>query len=376
MDTYELLQTLTETPGPSGFEADVAAVIQQMWEPLVDSIEMDRTGSLIARKKGDGSAKSSKEKRPTILLATHMDELGLMVSQIIDFKGNGFLRVVELGGVDRRQLFGQQVVIHGFDRTEKAPRNMIGIIGSPPDRLLPAARKGKTFNFESYVVDPGLPYETLSRYISVGDAVSFRQPLRKLKSGRVTGKALDNRASVAALTLCLQALQNRPHDWDVLAVATCQEESGLLGAANTGYRYRPDIAVAIDVTFGKGPGATTESCFNMGGGPVVGFMPDTHPTVRTGLMKAAEGIEMKVQKEFASYPGGTDGYYLQIAAEGIPTGILSIPLRYMHTMVESISKKDVERTGRLLAEYILSLDEQTLERFAKEMMDVEEGSNS
>ena len=124
METFDLLQTLSETPGPSGFEADIAAVIQAIWAPLVDEILIDRLGNVIARKKGTGSITAAQENRPSILLAAHMDEIGLMVSKVIEYKGNGFLRVVSLGGVDIRHIYGQQVVVHGT-------KNLRGVIGAP-----------------------------------------------------------------------------------------------------------------------------------------------------------------------------------------------------------------------------------------------------
>lgn len=359
MDTFELLKTLTETPGPSGFERDIAAIIQEIWEPLVNEIHHDPTGSLVAIKHGRGG--DSGGVRPRILLAAHMDELGLMVTKIVDFKGNGFLKVINLGGVDVRQLLNQRVMVHG-------QRNLPGLLAAAPDSLLPEDKQNKPADYEVLVVDTGLPYSELTELVQIGDAISFSQPLRKLQGNQVSGKALDNRCSVAAVTLCLELLQQRPHLWDVIAVATCQEETRLLGAANTAFRYRPDIAIAIDVTFGQGPGTADPNTFKLGEGAVISYTPDSHPAVPQGLQQAADKIEMKVQSEYASAGGGTDAYALQIAQGGIPTGIVGIPLRYMHTMVESINTKDVERTGRLLAEYIANLDPDTITKMRDALM--------
>ncbi|MFK7803584.1 MAG: M42 family metallopeptidase [Anaerolineae bacterium] len=369
MNSFDLLQTLCETPGPSGFEGDIAAVIQQIWEPLTDEISVDRTGSLSARRKGSGSIRESNEKRPTIMLAAHMDELGLMVTNLLEHGGNGFLRVINLGGVDWRQTAGQMVVVHGFDPDSGSPKNLPGVIGNLPGSMLPLEHQGKPYTYQTLVVDTGLPFETLSRYVSIGNAISFHRPLQKLQDMRVAGKALDNRCSVAIVTICLEQLASRTHDWDVLAVATSQEETRLLGAFNTANAFKPDLAIAIDVTFGNGPLAADERTFKLGDGPVVGHMPDTHPGVRDGLKQAAKNLDMKVQKEYAARPGGTDAFHLQIAAEGIPTGIIGVGLRYMHTMTEHIDIRDVERTGRLLAEYIAGLNDDTLSDFQKMMMD-------
>ncbi|MFT5193963.1 MAG: putative aminopeptidase FrvX [Cellvibrionaceae bacterium] len=369
MNSFDLLQTLCETPGPSGFEEDIAAVIQEIWEPLTDEISVDRTGSLSARRKGSGSIREGSDRRPTIMLAAHMDELGLMVTKLLEYGGNGFLRVTNLGGVDWRQTAGQMVMVHGFDPISGAPKNLPGVIGNLPGRMLPAEYQGKPYTHKTLVVDTGLPFETLKNYVSVGNAISFHRPLHKLQDYRVAGKALDNRCSIAIVTICLEQLVNRNHEWDVLAVATSQEETGLLGAFNTANNFKPDIAIAIDVTFGSGPLASDERTFKLGEGPVIGHMPDTHPGVRAGLKQVAEKLEMNVQSEYGARPGGTDAYHLQIAAEGIPTGIIGVGLRYMHTMTEHIDVRDVERTGRLLAEYIAELNDETISGFRAMMMD-------
>lgn len=358
MDTFELLKTINETPGPSGFEHDIATVIREIWEPLVNESNIDRVGSLIGIKHGREPKKEPDQPRRRILLAAHMDELGLMVSNVVEHNGWGYLRVTNLGGVDIRQLYNQRVVVHGR-------KNLPGVIGSIPGWMLPDEKQGYPFDYETLVIDTGLPYETVHELVSVGDAISFQQTLRKLQSARVAGKALDNRASVTAVTICLEHLQTRQHEWDVIAVATCQEETRLLGAATTAHTYQPDIAIAIDVTFGNGPGATDHRTFKLGDGPVISHAPDVHPGVSKAIGKAAKEIEMGTQGEHAVRGGGTDAYYMQIARAGIPTAVVSIPLRYMHTMVESVSLKDIERVGRLLAEFIISLDGQTMDELTK-----------
>lgn len=372
METFDLLQTLCETPGPSGFEDGIAAVIQEIWDPLTDDSSIDLTGSLTTLRKGNGpkiKMADGTERRPMIMLAAHMDELGLMVTNILDHNGNGFLRTVHLGGVDWRQTAHQRVMVHGFDPETGAPKNLPGVIGNLPGFMLPKEKQGKPYTYETLVVDTGLPYETVKKYVSIGNAISFDRKLHKLQGSRVAGKALDNRCSVAILTICLEQLAARTHEWDVLAVATAQEETRLLGAFNVANAQKPDIAIAIDVTFGSGPLASDERTFKLGDGPVIGHMPDTHPGVRDGLKESARDLELKFQSEYGARPGGTDAYNLQIANQGIPTGIIGVALRYMHTMAEHIDMKDVERTGRLLAEYISNLDQDTLPSFSKMMMD-------
>ena len=356
METFDLLKRLTETPGPSGNEAAVPAVVEELWRPLVDETAIDRVGSLAATKRGAGP-----EPRPTILLAAHQDELGLMVTRIVDQHGQGFLRLTNLGGVDRRHLLGQTAVVHGREA-------LTGVLGGLPDSLLPEKARGQAYSYDNLVLDVGLPTERLRQLVSVGDFVSFRQPLRRLHNGRVTGKALDNRASLAAVTICLERLQGRRHTWDVVAVATVQEETAYIGAYTSGYAHQPDVAVAIDVAHAKGPGANDSELSELGGGPLLGMGAEIHPAVYNALRDAAKALEMSVGVEPNATGRGTDAYALQTARAGIPTGLMLIPLRYMHTMVETADLNDIERAGRLLAELIARLDDTFLPDLREELM--------
>lgn len=357
MNTFKLLQKLSETAGPSGQETAVAAVVEELWQPYVDEFRRDLVGNLIAVRHGSGP-----EPRRRILLAAHMDEIALMVSEVVSHNGHGFLRVTSVGGVDKRHLYGQLVTVHGR-------KPLHGVIGNLPAFMLPPEKRNKPFDFETLVVDVGLPLAEVEELVDVGDFVSFRQPLRKLLNGRAAGKALDNRASVAAVTICLKELNKRQHSWDVIAVATSQEETRLLGAFTSAHSQQPDAAVAIDVTFAVGPGAGAEDAFALNGGPVLDIGPNVNPGMYRALKKAADRLEMKTGTDTHGRGSGTDAFGLQIARTGIPTGLVSIPLRYMHTMVETIALKDIKRSGRLLAEFIAGLDEEFLDKIAQEMME-------
>ena len=363
-DLVKLLKLLTETAGPSGSESRISRLIEETWSPLVDSMDSDRVGNLIVVKNG-----SAPSPRPRLLLAAHMDEIGLMVKQLVAYpdeaKGSGFLRMTQVGGVDIRHLVGQTVLVQGSGEGEPA---LIGILGSLPSYMLPNLNSNNAFGYDELVVDVGMPYKELVELVAVGDFITFRQPLRELLNKRVTGKALDNRASVAAVTLCLEYLQERQHDWDVVAVATAQEETALLGAFTSAFSQSPDAAIAIDVTFGKGPGAKDDETFELDDGPTIGLGPNFHPGIYEALNDAAGRLEMKVHAEANWYAGGTDAYELQVARQGIPTGLVSIPLRYMHTMVETVAIRDVKRTGRLLAELVAGLNSDFLDEIALKMM--------
>jgi endoglucanase len=342
-------------------EGQIAARIAKAWEPYVTSVKTDRVGSVIAVREGQGDAP-----RRRILLAAHMDEIALMVRQMTAHNGYGFLRVTNVGGVDIRHLYSQLVTVHGR-------RDLTGVLASLPARMLAEDARDKPYGFNELVVDVGLPAAELEELVDVGDFISFRQPLRDLLGSNVTGKAFDNRASLTAVSCCLEHLSGRSHSWDVVAVATVQEETRLLGAFTSAFAEQPDAAIAIDVTFAKGAGVSSgPGIAELGGGPVLDMGPNVHPGMLAALQETANKLEMDVSLSTHTRGSGTDAFGLQVARAGIPTGLISIPLRYMHTMVETIDTKDVERVGRLLGEFIMTLDDDFVDRLARGMMEDEE----
>ena len=337
-DQTAFLKNLVSLPGLSGYEEPVRQVISDAWRQLVDEISTSPLGSIHALRRGNG-----KEPRPSLLLAAHMDAIGFMVSGIED----EFLRVSRIGGLDPRVLPGQRVTVHG---REELP----GIIVQPPAFSLPA-RTDEVIPIEYLLVDVGLLPSDIPSRVRIGDLVSFAQQPVEMTGNVLVGHSLDNRASVAAVTACLEYLQGRQAAWDVWAVATVQEEENLAGALTSGYGLRPSLAVAIDVTFGSGPGSPENKTFPFGKGLTLGWGPNIHPKLFQAFKDLAEKLEIPYKIEVMPRFSGTDAIGLQVAAEGIPTMVVSIPLRYMHTPVEMVVMKDIERTGRLLAEFVGSL---------------------
>ncbi len=333
------LKDLLSAPGLSIHEGPVAELIRTRWAPLVDEISLSRLGSLHARRKG-----SAAEPRPSILIATHMDAIGLMVTRIED----GFLHLAQVGGVDARVLPGQLVTVHGR-------QDLPGVVIQPSPRLLPPGFEENPVPLEHLLVDTGLLPRRVNELVRVGDLVSFAQPPLELAGETIAGHTLDNRASVAALTVCLETLQNRPHAWDVWAVATVAEEVGLIGAYTSTFQLRPTLVIVLDVTFAKGPGANEWNTFPLGKGPTLVMGANMHPALHKALKDLADKLEIPYAVEYAPTHSGTDASATQVTAEGIPSAVIGIPLRYMHTPVEVVAVKDIRRAGRLLAEFIAGL---------------------
>jgi endoglucanase len=334
------LNSLLSTSGLSGFEAPVRTLIAKAWEPLVDELVTTPLGSLHGNKPG-----CSASSRPKIMLAAHMDAIGMMVTTI----QQEFLHVTGIGGLDPRILPGQPVIVHG-------KQDLLGIIAQPPDHLLPPAHKGSPAPLEWLLVDIGLEAGQVSELVKPGDPISFANLPVQLSDDVVSGHSLDNRASVAALTLCLHELKTTQHDWDVVAVATSQEEETFGGSYTSSFDVLPDIAVAIDVTFAKSPGVSDYNTFELGKGVALGFGPNIHPAIHRSFKDLCARLDIPYHLDVMPAHSGTDAYALQMAANGVPTMVLSIPLRYMHTPVETVHLKDIQRAGHLLAEFIAHLD--------------------
>ncbi len=336
MDNLQFLKSLLSAPGLSGNEQPVLRLIEAKWRPLVDEVSISRLGSLQALKRGSASAK-----RPSVMVATHMDAIGLIVTNVVD----GFLKVSQIGGVDARILPGTPVVVYG-------KRQLAGVVALPPAHTLPEEARDQAVSLRHLIVDVGLPPRSAARLVSVGDLISFDTQPTELAGETLSGHSLDNRASVNALTICLEELQQKVHAWDVWAVATAQEEETFAGAVTSAFELKPDLAVVIDVTFAKGPGAEGWETFPLGKGPTLGWGPNMHPYLYRQFEKLAKSLEIPVVIDVSTAQSGTDAFAVQVSREGIPTMLLEIPVRYIHTPVETVSIKDMQRAGRLLAEFI------------------------
>jgi tetrahedral aminopeptidase len=340
------LKELISAPGISGYETGVRPIIEKAWEPITDQLNLSRLGSLHGLQKGVGG-----EPRPSIMVATHMDAIGLMVNAIV----HGFLRVVAIGGIDVRVLPGQMVTVHGR-------QDLPGMIVTTPARFLPAQAQGGVTPLEYLLVDVGLLPDDVSSLVRVGDPISFAQPHREMGGETLVGHTLDNRAGVAALTEILEILHARSHIWDVWAVATVHEEITYGGALTSAFQLRPSLCVSIDVTFGSEPNSPSHKTFALDKGPILGWGPVVHPTLYRTLKEMGERLEIPVSVEPDPRYTSTDSDVMQVVAEGIPNVVISMPLRYMHTPVEMIALKDISRTARLVAEFIAQLDEKFMEK--------------
>jgi len=338
----KLIKKLSGANGVSGSEEEVKSIISSELEGVCE-IEEDVMGNLVAKKRGG---------KKKVMLAAHMDEIGLMVRHIDD---NGFLKFMTLGGFFDQTILNQRVVVH----SNKGRFN--GVIGSKPPHLMEEKEKDKVVKSKDMFIDvgggDGEAVEKLG--IRVGDYVTFDVPFRELKNGLVTGKAFDNRLGCAVM---IEVMKNVEADHTIYGVGTVQEEVGLKGARTSAYGIEPDIALALDVApAGDFPGTKPEeSRIKVKGGPVITVADGrgrgiiTHPMVRDGLIDAAKKIKVPYQLEVGD-GGTTDTTAIQLTKAGVHSGVVSVPTRYIHTPVEVASIEDIQSTVKLVTRYIEDL---------------------
>lgn len=341
----ELLKKLSESCGISGFEENVREIIKDELDGQVDSMETDIMGNVIATHKGA-------EGKPSVMLASHMDEIGLMVSYIDD---DGFIRFVKIGGINDQMLLNQQVYIQTEDG------EVPGVIGSKPPHITSAEEAKKIIPYQNMFIDIGAnSREQAEDLVSVGDAIVFHTPFRECLNDLVMGKALDNRVGCAVMVEVMKQLDDV--DATVYGVGTVQEEVGLKGAKTSAFKLNPDMAIALDVTIaGDHPGVKPEDAsVKAGKGPVISLADAsgrgliTHPMMKKLLIEAAEAADIDYQVEVGD-GGTTDATAIHLTREGIATATLSSASRYIHTPTSVVNMKDVENTVKLIVEFLKRL---------------------
>ncbi|MGE5532758.1 MAG: M42 family metallopeptidase [Bacillota bacterium] len=309
----------------------------QFMTPYADEIHIDKMENVTAIKKG-------KPKAPKIMLAAHMDEVGLMVKTITK---DGFLQFSKMGGIDDRILPAQKVTIF----TKKG--HLSGIIGSKPPHIQKEEERKKMITYDDLFIDVGAENkeDAANIGVSVGDPIAFDTNYVKLGNDSAMGKAFDNRAGCATMVEALKLLGQT--ECTVCAVGTVQEEVGLRGAATAAFGLDPDLAIVLDVTIaGDVPGVREfDTTVKMGKGPALTISDSgliTHPKVLRWLRETAEEEKIPYQIE-SGLLGSTDAARIAVTRQGIPSGNVSIATRYIHSPVGMVSLKDIENGAKLTA---------------------------
>jgi len=336
-DIKSLLEKLSNAHGISGWEGSIQQIVKEEISPYVDEVRVDRLGNLIATKKGA---------KPSIMIDAHADEIGLMVKQIDE---KGFIRFLRIGGWFDQTLLNQRVIIH----TISGP--IIGVIGSKPPHVMKEEERKKVVEGKDMFIDIGCSSQkdVMDLGIRPGTPISIDRTFASMQGDTVTGKAFDNRAG---LVMMIEALKRTKSKSTIYAVAAVQEEVGLKGAKVAAFGLDPDLAIAADVTIpGDHPGIEMKDApIEMGKGPVL-VVADASgrgliatPQVIEWLMGTAKEFEIPVQLE-ASDGGTTDATAIYLTRSGIPTGVISVATRYIHSPVEVLSISDIDKAAELMA---------------------------
>ncbi|MBT8337933.1 MAG: M42 family metallopeptidase [Gemmatimonadetes bacterium] len=343
------LRRLLDAPGPSGFEVRPARVWRAEAETFAESVAVDVNGNSTAAVRRQGS--------PRVMMAGHVDEIGLQVTHIDE---EGYLYVDEIGGWDAQVLVGQRVKILSRNG------DIVGVVGKKAIHLIQPDERSKASRTRDLWVDVGAPDRdaVLEMGLRVGDPMVLDQGMIELAGDRIASRAIDNRIGAFVVLEALRLLAEDPAEAGAFAVATAQEEIGYQGggARSSAFALQPDVALVVDVTFSTDvPDVPKKELgeHKVGGGPVLSRGSAAHPVVFERLVEVAdaEGIPYSLQASPRATRTDADGIHLTRA--GVPTGLVSVPNRYMHSPNEVVSMGDLEHTARLLAAFVRSLDQET-----------------
>ena len=344
----KLLKQISETPGAPGFEGQIRNLVIQKVSPLADKTTVDNLGNVVAFKKG--------KNRKKIMIAAHIDEIGLMVNHI---DKNGFVKFHPLGGFDPKTLSSQRVIIHG-------KKDIIGVIGSKPIHLMKPDERKKSVELSDFFIDTGLSQKDLEKIVEPGNPITRERELIEM-GACVNGKSLDNRISVYIVLEALRELKKEILPYDLFTVFTVQEEVGIRGAQVATLEIQPDFGFAVDTTIAFDvPGAADhEMVTKLGEGAAIKIMDSSAIAdyrMIQFMKNTAKQHKIKWQTEILP-AGGTDTAHVQrMTKSGAIAGAVSVPTRHIHQVIETIHKKDIEACIKLLKHCILDLDKHSWER--------------
>lgn len=336
METYQLLKELCDLAAPSGRERSAAETLTRLLDGRFDRMETDPLGNLLVEKR------AARADAPTLLLDAHMDEVSFAVTG----EKEGFLTFLNLGGVDPRILMANEVLVHG---RETVP----GVVTCMPPHLSTAEERKKAPAVKELCIDVGLPQERVRELLPPGSAVTLRAELHELSGGRVAGKSLDNRAGAAAVLLAYLNVWERIRNYNLKLLFSVQEEVGLRGARTGVAAAEPEECVVVDVTHAYTSDARREETGMMGEGVMIGIAPILDRGMFETFRALAQKQRIPHQIEVMNGSTGTNAFSIHNYGTGVRTGLLSIPLKYMHTSVELIDRRDLRSTVDLLSAYLL-----------------------
>ena len=352
-ESLTFLRELVEAPSPSGYEQPAARVFRDYMAPFADELETDVMGSVHATLRGSAAQRKDGE-RTSIMLAGHIDEIGMMVTYVMD---SGFIAFKSIGGIDEAVLPGMRVRVHTKDGV------LLGLLGRLPIHLLEDEERKSVTKMHKLFIDLGLPVEKVKATVRIGDPITFGVGFEHFGDGMAVSRAFDDKMGAWICAEVLREVKKKGGaKVDLVAAATVQEEVGLRGGTTSAYGVNPTVGIAVEVghaTDYPDVDKRKHGEADCGKGPIIARGPNINPVVFDLLVKAAE--KAKVPHQFGGEPRGTgtDANAIQLSRGGKAAALLSVPLRYMHTPNEVLALADLESSVKLLAEFVRSLDPKT-----------------
>jgi len=338
MQLKDVIIELSSVAGPSGSEGAAAKRVSELLEPYMDDVKTDNLGNVI------GYKCCGKKGVKKLLIDAHIDEVGLIVTGVEE----GFLKFSAIGSIDPMILPAREVNI-----LTNPP--LFGVIGCMPVHALTPEDMNKPSKTEDMFIDIGMGQDESVKAVPLGTPIVFNTRCGSLQGDVLTGKALDNRACMAIILNALSLLKGKELNVDLIVMGSVQEELGHRGAMTGAFATAPDYAVALDVTHAKTPDYKKEKALNFGGGAAIGVGPNVARKLSDKLISISKAMGISYQIEPMGGSSGTNAWVMQTSREGIATAVVSLPLKYMHTPVETMKLSDAESISRLLSEFVLSL---------------------
>lgn len=332
--TKELIEKLCNIMSVTGYEYKGYEEAKALISPYFDEVYEAVAGALV------GVKRCGKENAPRLLIDAHFDEIGMIVTDILD---GGYLSFSHMGGLDRRVMPASEVHVYGKER-------IYGVVCSKPPHLQAPGEFKKLPKLEEMLIDTGYSKEELEKIVSIGDGVGFYEKTASLLGDRICGRSMDNKCCCAAAVLAAAKVEREKMVCDLYVTLSSREEESMAGGcAMAAYDIRPDAAIVTDVTFSRFPGVDDYESAKMGEGASVSLSAVTDRYLTNRLIELAEGAELKLQKTVDATNTGTNATALTRCGDGIPTAVVSVPLTGMHTYNEIIDTKDVETAAELFA---------------------------
>ena len=351
-ESMSFFRSLVEAPSPSGYEQAAAVLMREYCAPFADEVTTNVMGSVHAVLRGTDAERDGR--RASVMLVGHIDEIGLMVTYITP---EGFVAFRTIGGVDEAVLPGSRVRVHTKDGA------VLGVLGKMPIHLLEEDERKRVTKIHKLFIDLGMDADQVKSIVRVGDPITFDAGFEEFGDGMIVSRAFDDKVGVFICAEVLRLVRERGRGkLDLVVAGTVQEEIGLRGGVTSSYGVDPSLGVAVDVGHATDfPDVDKRKHGESvcGKGPILSRGANINPTVFRLLVEAAEAANVPVQFDGEPRATSTDASAIQISRGGKPAGLVRVPLRYMHSPVETLALGDVEAAVELLTAFVMRLEPQT-----------------